>query len=192
MTKRERQIRIFTILNYMYSHKSWYCLTREKGENGYEPKGTCDAIFRLVDEKNVADTTRFENEKYESVFRKMMQQGEYGLFGYFEGRCVYRIWAKMGGTERYLKKTVLKIKDNEAYIHYVFTDEKARGNGIHTLGVKNLCEMFPDKRWLTLVMPNNIASIRGFEKNGFKKELRIDVFYVLGVPFVCKRRIKKM
>lgn len=176
----------------LFSYERFYLLVREPSDvdSGEKRIFDNDIIFKLVDDDNIADTMNFEGKHYITTYRQMLDEGETGLFGYINEECIYRLWVKLKGDERYLRRRVFDIKKGEAYIHYCYTKCDARGKGVHTLGVKMICDLFPNRRLLSLVANDNIASIKSFEKNGFKKEKLITILCVGGIVFKYEKKTK--
>lgn len=97
------------------------------------------------------------------------------LFGWLDGTCVFRCYLQHGGSCSHGGHTVMQFADNESYIGPAFCVPAARRKGFHEAVLRHLCTAFPDRSLYCEVRPDNIPSLRGFYRTGFRPVFRLTV-----------------
>jgi len=132
---------------------------------------------------NLPDILHFQAPKYLEVFQQFLKLGDKGYFAYLDGKCVHRSWVKFNKQVVYLHPLLkMRLKENEAFIHYCETAPDARGMNIypHVL-CKIVSDFGEDYKVLICVNSKNKASIRGVKKAGFTEIRRIKLLIIFGV-----------
>lgn len=113
---------------------------------------------------NITDSRRFEDNNYADIYKKMLEHGDYGIFGYVDGICAFRCWGQKykDGFFLYGKKIVLE--DRSIYVHYVKTAADYRRKGLAKEGLSVLIEKFHDRNIYVLIDMTNKASIQLHKK----------------------------
>ena len=79
----------------------------------------------------------------------------------------------------------MRLKKNEAFIHYCETAPSARGMNIYPAVLSRICNDFREKASIMISCnAKNSASIRGIEKAGFRERERVQVLIIMGIKRV--------
>lgn len=140
------------------------------------PSKPCIGELRFVTEEDLPDCAAFEDPAhYVPVYREMLRRGDLVLFGYLDGTCVFRCCLQCGGPILYQGYTERELAANEAYVHYVFCAPAARRKGFHKAALRYLRAACPGRVLYAQVMEDNIPSLRGFFRTGFRPYSRLTV-----------------
>lgn len=175
--------KVYSRLKYykerIYSTHSILLLVRPAKEFAAEMQHKpCPGEFRAVTEDNIHDCAAFEDaDHYVPVYRSMLEKGDYVVFGYLNGVCVFRHAMQKSGDISFAHSTIRQLKENEAYVHYGFCAPEARGQGFHSESIYRFCKDNPSHTLYAMVEEKNIASLRGCVRNGFHIHSRLTVKY---------------
>lgn len=132
--------------------------------------------IRAVTEADLPDCAVFEDAAhYIPVYRRALEKGDLVLFGYLNGVCVFRCCLQKSGSIAYREHIVRELTAGEAYVHYVFCASWARRQGFHEAALRYLCAACPDRVLYAEVKENNIPSLRGFFRVGYRPYSRLTV-----------------
>lgn len=138
-----------------------------------------------VTDRNVLDASTFQNDFQLHQFQTLMTQGNFGFYGYLDGRCVHRSWALPGPAKAAIHPLLhKKLSGTEIFIHYCETSSQARGKNIFTAVLSHIGRQFALKKILICASLENTASIRSIKKSGFIEIERIHLMVFFGVRFV--------
>lgn len=143
------------------------------------------AIIKYASYKNLKDILYFQNERYIDVFKKFLDIGDVGYFGYLGDKCIHRSWVKSNNQVIYPHAFCpYRLMGDEIFIHYCETAPKARGQNIypHILS-KIACDNI-GKKILISINDKNIASKKGALKVGFKQIQKIRIIVLFGLKFI--------
>lgn len=146
------------------------------------------ASVKIATKNNIADVLTFQTFNKLREFERFIENGDIGYLAYMDGWCVHRSWV-----QKYPKQVELhfslpyQLKENEMYIHYCETFDDYRGKNIYPHVLSTITKDFSEYDVLINVEQNNIPSIKGIEKAGFKKYKTFKVIGILGFTF--KREI---
>lgn len=119
---------------------------------------------------NVADSQRFEPEMYTRIYQKMLSHGDYGFFGYVDGRCACRCWGRVNPQEETYYGQNLHLPADSIYVHYVETAEDSRRQGLAKECLDALVKACGDRVMYVMVDMENAASMRLHKELGFREE----------------------
>lgn len=108
---------------------------------------------------------------WDAAQRSILRQGELVLFGWLDGTCVFHSYLQYGGIYDHRGHAV-RFADNEAYIHNVFCVPAARRKGFHEAALRHMCAACPDRVLYTQAVEDNVPSLRGFYRAGFRPVFR--------------------
>ena len=135
-----------------------------------------------VNVNNILDILSFQDESYIKIFTNFLDLKDTGYYAYLDQRCVHRTWVKSKEQIIYIHKFYkYKLKRNEIFIHYCETDNRIRGKGIYPHVLTEIIKNNTKKDILISVTKNNIPSIKGIEKVGFKELKRIKIIVFFGI-----------
>lgn len=121
---------------------------------------------------NVQRITDFRKKKHEVLFRKYLEEGQYGVYAWIDLKVVGHAWAKVCKRSHCRINRYMDISQNEALIHYCNVSEEQRGQNIYSSMLVTLCRRLflqaKVNRALIDTEVDNNASIRGLIKVGFK------------------------
>ncbi len=135
----------------------------------------CPGSFCTVSEMNLGDCLEIEDAHYLALYQKMLMRGDYGQFGYLNGKCVYRAWLQRSGDIEFQGCSVLTLKEREGYSCYDYCAPSARGNGFQAAGIARVIQKFPELTIYTLILPTKPWSLRNYLRNGFEPQSLITV-----------------
>jgi ribosomal protein S18 acetylase RimI-like enzyme len=76
----------------------------------------------------------------------------------------------------------MRLKEDEAFIHYCETAPEARRNNIYPYVLTKIVDDFKDRKKIFVsVNAKNVASMKGVEKAGFREAKRWKLLVVLGI-----------
>jgi ribosomal protein S18 acetylase RimI-like enzyme len=154
-----------------------------------------DVTVVPVCEDNFGDVLTMDSANLVDLFKQMMNDGELGFYAYCGDSMVHHSWVILGPEEIIPgikdRKSLFSIDHKSAYIHYCVTTSDWRGKGIYPFVLSEICRIL-DKQLerqsiFITVTGNNVASIRGILKAGFKKFGNIIAINLLGLMI---RKIK--
>ncbi len=133
---------------------------------------------------NIADIVDFQPSHYVETFRRFLEQGDVGYYAYLDGKCCHRSWIQKGPKWVSINPFVqMKIEKNEGYIHYCETAPWARGKGIYPSVLSRIAKDHKNLENIFIAVESeNVSSIRGVEKAGFRERERVEVALILKVP----------
>lgn len=150
------------------------------------------AIINKANNQNLPDVLLFQDKRYLPIFKKFLEKGDIGYFGYIDGECIHRSWVITNEGSTYNPHPLVKaqLKKNEVYIHYCETAPIARGKNIYPYVISEIAKEFSGKDVLICVNEKNTPSVNGVKKAGFKPMQLISIFAILGIVFRRKQNIK--
>lgn len=131
--------------------------------------------FAFADINNINDVLEFENIKYVETYRHMLDNGEVGILGYLNEKCVFRHWIQMEGNIVHEGKIIKSLDEKSCYSHYVFCAVEARKHGFHSDSIQVIKNKYPEHKIYTLVNTTNNKSMRNYLNANFKKVKEIKV-----------------
>jgi len=157
----------------LWSTDSILLLTRPAGPPGAEARPFAGEL-RIVTEKDLSDCAAFEDAAhYVPVYRDMLRRGDFVLFGYLDGACVFRHCLQLSGPFSFKGHPVRDLAPNEAYVHYGYCAPNARGNGFHQASLSRFPREFPTRTLYALVKEDNEKSLRGCFRTGYRPYSRL-------------------
>lgn len=150
-------------------------LTRPAGPPAEpSPRKPFAGEIRCVTEADLPDCAAFENpDRYVPIYRSMLKRGDLALFGYLDGRCVFRSFLQRSGPLAFQEHTVRELAAGKGYVHYIFCAPDARRKGFHEAALREMCRICPDRTLYAEVKEGNIPSLRGFFRSGFAPAARL-------------------
>jgi hypothetical protein len=148
---------------------------------------TSVATIKHATNENISDVLSFQHPRYLEVFKNFLSLGDRGYLGYIKDKCIHRSWLK--GGEQVVHPhwaSPYKLQKNEIFIHYCETSTEARGKNVYPHVLSNIIEEYKGNEILICVNKENIASIKGVEKVGFRERERVKVLVILGMKFIKK------
>jgi hypothetical protein len=173
---------------YLFSSDTILLLKRPAG-TAVPEVNDCPAEFRRITLDNVEDCLGFEDAKYVEVYKQKIAAGDYGLYGYLDGKPVFRSWVKRSGFFSFKRAWKMEITKECAYFEYGYTLPEARGNHIHRKAKAIELEQHFEKDAFVLVKPDNKASLKNNIYCGFKPYIKITVKYFCFIPFIKEERL---
>jgi len=164
--------------NYLY-HKSTILIfdfPPNKKAN-FQPK--IDVEIKNASFENLKDILSFQAPKYVDTFKKFLEDGDNGYFAYVNGECCGRYWATQKNIVYPHFAFPYNLKESEVFIHYCETAQKMRGLGIYPYALTKIIDDFFNKTKVISVYANNISSIKGVKKVGFRERESRD-YYTFG------------
>ena len=153
----------------------------------HKVKNKIDSPVKIVyaTQENLPDILEFQNAVYLQIFRGFLEDGDRGYLGYLDGKCVHRSWVVQEPGKKVSVHELLnfRLKENEIFIHYCETANRARGKNIYPAVLSRIVEDFQGKRTLICTNIRNPSSIRGIEKAGFEEVSRVRIVAILGIVF---------
>jgi methionyl-tRNA formyltransferase len=128
------------------------------------------ATIKHATNDNLKDILYFQHQRYLNVFKNFLSLGDQGYFAYLKDKCIHRSWVKLNEQIVYPHwATPYKLRKNEIFIHYCETAPEARGKNIYPNVLGKIIKEHSNKDILISVNEENIASIKGVEKVGFRE-----------------------
>lgn len=124
---------------------------------------------RQVSYDNVADTQSFEKPLFTSIYRKMLEHGDIGIFGYIDDKCVCRLWGRIVPTDTAVAGSNLELEEDAIFVHYVETAKDSRKQGMARECLSYLIALCPGKTTYTTISLKNKASLQLHKSLGFKE-----------------------
>lgn len=129
----------------------------------------CPGELRKVTEENIMDCSAFEDPAhYVPVYRAMLKQGDMVLFGYLNGRCVFRHCLQLHGSFDFDGCAVRLLSDTEDYVHYVYCAPEFRGNHFQLAALAYSASMYHSQRSYAVVKEDNMSSLKNFYRAGYE------------------------
>lgn len=156
----------------------------------YTPKS--DINIHKVTLANLTDILNFNHPRYVGVFHEFLASGDIGYYAYINNKCIHRSWVKSNEQVVYPHWACpIKLKTNQYFIHYCETAPQARGKGVYPSILSNIADDFKNKgEVLISINANNIASITGAKKAGFRGREKIKVLVIFGMKFITKQNLE--
>ncbi len=125
--------------------------------------------FKAITPDNLEDGLSFNTKEDLDAFKRFLSLGHKGYYGYYNGNCAFRTWI-FYTSDRCLvgSNFIYQIKNNEAFSAWSKTHESFLRLGIYTAALKFAIQDNPDKVIKAYVDSENIPSLKGVEKAGFK------------------------
>ena len=146
---------------------------------------TPDNVHRVMD---------FRGKRQERAFRLFLDQGQMGVFAVSDAKVVGHIWAIICYKKRQMANGYFKIHKGEAFLHYANVKKSCRRNALFSAMLVALCKRLFNEAGIIKIFadPNvdNIASVRGIQKVGFKPVGRYFYFRFRN-KLIYKRNINK-
>ncbi|MBS1491819.1 MAG: hypothetical protein JSS93_14960 [Bacteroidetes bacterium] len=134
---------------------------------------------------NLNDARSFQNPFQLNQFKKLLQKGDIGYYGYWEETCVHRSWVTIGPEKINLHPMVSrKLKTGEVFIHFCETAATLRGKNIFTAVLSYIGQQWTDKKILISADHQNSSSIKSIKKSGFTEIERIHIIIFFGLRFI--------
>lgn len=135
----------------------------------YAPKTVID--ISQVTQNNLTDILDFQNPRYVNVFHEFLRLGDHGYYAYFDNKCIHRSWVKSNEQVVYPHWAYpVKLNPKQFFIHYCETSPQARGKGVYPAVLSKIVNDFKEKGEILMSIDiNNIASIKGAQKAGFRE-----------------------
>lgn len=171
---------IHKIFQKIYVRKSFFLFEGGRLTNENESK------FRVskVTYSNLTDASSFQSDYYLDKFSQFIRQGDHGFYAYIDDVCVHRSWLVSSGVVKIHWSLSYELKPLQAFIHYCETSPIARGKGIYPEVLMHIRRNYKlADSFLINVECNNIASIKGIEKAGFKKVKIARILILFGIKF---------
>ncbi|MCD4769844.1 MAG: hypothetical protein K8R35_06735, partial [Bacteroidales bacterium] len=118
--------------------------------------------LKTATENNLNDVLYFDSKRNFLSMKKMLKQGEKGLLGYIDGKCVHRSWYKDNrGKALIFKFLPIFLEENEVYIHDCSTSSEMRGRNIYPYVLSCIASNYNEgNKILISTNVDNIASRR--------------------------------
>ncbi len=143
------------------------------------------AHLESVTAQNVEDALSFQSAQQIKTFRKFLQAGDKGYYGYVDKVCVHRSWVVVKPSPVELHKfSTMPLKSGEVFIQYCETSPTVRGRNIFTHALSHIGQIFSDRRVLTSVDLRNTSSQKSMHKAGFVEVDRKHIKVFLGIKFI--------
>ena len=144
-------------------------------------------------ESNLDDVLDFDTNRNYLSMKKMLKNGEKGKLGYSKGKCIHRSWFKDSkGKALIFKFLPIQLTEDDVYIHDCATSIEVRGQSIYPYVISKIArDAGSGKRILIATNVNNIASVRGIEKAGFKGIELWRIKVILGFKKRFRTKINK-
>lgn len=110
--------------------------------------------------ENIMDSQCFEPAYYVDVYTRFLEHGDYGVFGYIEGKCASRSWGRVHPTDIAISGINLELEAESIFIQYVETALEHRRKGLGRECLGELIAHFCMKKIYVLIDINNAASLR--------------------------------
>jgi len=151
---------------------------------------TSPVTIAKADKNSISDVLTFDTADYLPVYTRFFDEGQTCYLAYLDNRCVHRSWVidKPQNVHSHWAHS-MPLKENEVFIHYCFTDPKARGKNIFTYVLSEICREYKNYKALIAVEGSNKASRKSIEKAGFKPFMQIKVLIIAGIVFRKKAQI---
>lgn len=152
-----------------YSNKIVLLLKRPAEEPFVQEALKPGHTVQRVTAKNVTDTRRFESMSYAAIYNKMLEHGDYGAFGYIDGKCAARLWGMVRPNEREYYGLSSPMERDAIYVHYVETAPDCRRQGIMHEALGMLIAWSRGRNMYVTIDLENIPSLRLHKQWGFSE-----------------------
>jgi RimJ/RimL family protein N-acetyltransferase len=141
---------------------------------------------------NVTFVRSFKGKSDVNKFRRFLNTGELGFYAEVNSEIVGHIWVKHCAQPEKNIRGYIDLLEDEAVIHHIHVASEYRSQHIFQMmlydAVRHIFSQKNIKRLLADVETGNTASLRGFEKVGFKY-LDKELFVIRILRRVVYRRI---
>ena len=166
--------------NYLYK------LNRDEAREVQSKLPVCQEPITQDNYKRVIEVINLES--YKESFKKMLDQGQIGIFAIYNNRAVGYNWAYIGRVYNKISKKraddLIKLKNDKALIHFCRTAEDYKGNKIYPFLLSKLSKILFSKYNIKNIYIDtdieNIPSQKGIEKAGFRKIYLVKRLKLLG------------
>jgi len=144
----------------------------------------------LITQNNYQKVLEIINIKnYKESFKKNLEEKQIGMFAFYQNQAIGYSWAHVGSIFNKINSNkkidnLIKLKNDESFIHICRTGEKFRGKKIYPFLLYELANiLFSEHKTKKIFIDTdikNIPSQKGIEKIGFKKIYLIKRFCFLG------------
>jgi hypothetical protein len=121
---------------------------------------------------NVDGVLDFRGEGYARIFRRYLNEGQYGAYAWLGSRVVGHAWAKVCHEPSCRVNGYMDLSQGEALIHFCNVREDHRGKNIYPATLGSLCKRLFSEANVSRVLIDtevtNKASLRGITKVGFR------------------------
>ena len=129
----------------------------------------CPGELREVTEENIMDCGAFEDAAhYVPIYRSMIEKGDVVLFGYLNGRCVFRHCLQLHGAFNFDGCVVRVLNGEEAYVHYGYCAPEGRGNHFHLTSLVYMASTHFTKKNYAIVKEDNVRSLKDCYRAGYE------------------------
>lgn len=167
-----------------FYQKSYILKSHQRYPKNTESVYTCDRISKL----NVNDGLSFNSPQIIDRFSDFLNMNQYGYYVYDKGECIFRAWI-FNLPERSLAKEgyFYNLTKDESFIAWCETSEDHRRKGVFEFWLKHIVSQ-SENIIKTYVAPENKASIKAFEKCGFKIDEVFHHFTFSKIKFTVKSK----
>jgi GNAT superfamily N-acetyltransferase len=146
-------------------------------KSGNFPNCETKAVVCKVTDSNIRDVCRYEAKKYLKKYNHFLARGDVGYYAYLNGKWVHRSWFIIGPNviRRFSYFPAFRLREREAYAHFIETAPEARGNNIALAVLSRAASDLKNSvdHIYSLVDEKNLSSIRLHEKAGFTEIKRM-------------------
>jgi len=141
-----------------------------------------------INSSNVDKVRDFRDDIDPQKFENFLKKGDVGIYAIIDSKVVGHLWAFICREKSIRIDGFIKISKNEAVIHFATVYEKYRGKNIYPSMLSTLCNKLMLEKGVQKIYiitdKDNISSIKGIEKVGFKiyqKKLYLPIYKVVKV-----------
>ena len=133
-----------------------------------------EVSWTWIDKNNYPNATRCtSNPDIGEKFKRMLNEGQIGIFALLENQEVAYCWAMIGRTsEPTVVNDVVSLSQGQAYIHFCHTNRHHRGMRVYPYLLSVLAQHLFQESEVKVVFidttTQNIASQRGILRTGFR------------------------
>lgn len=155
--------------------------------NKVEYVADADIRFESITLQNIMDGASFNTPEELEQFKVFLAQGHKGYYAYYKGECALRTWIFFSkDTARVGAHFIYDLPANQAFSGWSMTNPQFYRLGIFTKALIYAINDNPDYTIAGYVDSDNIASLKGCYKAGFKTTERYTLYLLLGRGFKIK------
>lgn len=155
--------------------------------NKVEYVADADIRFESITLQNIMDGASFNTPEELEQFKVFLAQGHKGYYAYYKGECALRTWIFFSkDTARVGANFIYDLPANQAFSGWSMTNPQFYRLGIFTKALIYAINDNPDYTIAGYVDSDNIASLKGCYKAGFKTTERYTLYLLLGRGFKIK------
>lgn len=142
-----------------------------------------DVAYRVLDTPAWAQQSHTGHITDRYLFQKRLERGEQCWTAQQDGRIVSYCWATRDAVEIGEIRGLVRPRSDEIYLYDALTFAEYRGRNLYPALLQRILEHSREdglRRALIFVLSDNVASIRGVEKAGFKAFQRVTYLTLLG------------